>query len=592
MAYSSLSIRQLIKDINSNKYYLPAIQRKFVWGEEDICRLFNSIMQDYPIGTFLFWELTAKKASEYTFYEFLKNYHERDSKNQLVKYSFPFDIRGVLDGQQRISSMYIALQGVYCTKKKYAQVSNNNAYPERQMYVNLLNDDYEFKFLTNDSAQNSKNGYFYLVRNILNELEDSDADSDTIIDALIESDPSRSNLLIENRKQAKKIINRLLKKFDDNQLVSYFKIINKDLDDILDIFVRVNSGGTILSKSDLLFSTLVAHWEDGRDQIERLITDMNGEDSLFNFNTDFLMRTCLFLVDAPMNFKVQTFNPTNISKIKDNWDQIRKALIEAAALLREFGFNKKRLSSNYATTPLAYYLYKGGKVNVRTKQELRKLIVHSLLKQVYSGQADTALSSLRDGLRIKSGMGDTYILKDNEFDFSKYKHIKMSGGKKLTIDSDDIENFLEYKKGAFTFLLLSMLYPDLKLDQISFHQDHMHPYSRFKPTVLKELGIDSETIKQWEDMRDQVPNLQLLEGRENTVKQAIDLSQWVNDKVDDVTYYKNKNYILAEQSLELKDFEEFFSNRKELLRKKLHELFEINFTERSFEEKVDLLTNS
>lgn len=586
MAYSSLSIRQLITDINSNKYYLPAIQRKFVWGEDKICRLFNSIMQDYPIGTFLFWELTAQKANEYTFYEFLKNYHERDSKNQLVNYDFPFEIRGVLDGQQRISSMYIALQGVYCTKKKYAKSTNNSAYPERKMYINLLNEDYEFKFLTEKDAQNSKNGYFYLVRNILSELEDSDADSDNIVDELIETDPSRSDLLIENRRQAKKIINRLLNKFNDDQLVSYFKIINKDLDDILDIFVRVNSGGTILSKSDLLFSTLVAHWEDGRDQIEKLISDMNGEDGLFNFNTDFLMRTCLFLVDAPMNFKVQTFNSTNINKIKDNWDHIRKALIDAAAMLRGFGFNKKRLSSNYAATPLAYYLYKGGKVDSTTKRELRKLIVHSLLKQVYSGQADTALSGLRDGFRIKSDNGDEYILKNTSFNFSEYKHTRMSGGKKLTIDTTDIESFLEYKKGAFSFLLLSTLYPDLKLDQISFHQDHMHPHSKFKPSILKGVGIDGETIKQWQDMRDQVPNLQLLEGRENTVKQATDLSKWVNDKADDATYYRKRNYILDEQSLELADFEEFFSNRKQLLRKKLYELFDVTHIQESFEEAV------
>ena len=411
-------------------------------------------MQDYPIGTFLFWELTAQKARDYTFYEFLKNYHERDSKNQLVNNSFSSDIRGVLDGQQRISSMYIALQGVYCTRKKYAKTTNNSAYPERQMYINLLNEAYEFKFLTDKDAQSSKTGYFYLVRNILDELEYADANSDAIIDKLVENEPSRADLLRENRELVTKIIDQLINKFDDDQLVSYFQIINKDLDDILDIFVRVNSGGTILSKSDLMFSTLVAHWENGRGEIEKLISDMNGEDGLFNFNTDFLMRTCLFLVDAPMNFKVHTFNSTNINKIKDNWDQIRKALIDAAALLRDFGFNKKRLSSNYAATPLAYYLYKGGKVDSTTKPELRKLIVHSLLKQIYSGQADTALSGLRDGLRIKSDDGNAYILKAIKFDFSEYKNIRMSGGNKLTIDTMDIENFLEYKKGAFSFLLL------------------------------------------------------------------------------------------------------------------------------------------
>lgn len=586
MAYSSLSIRQLIKDINHNEYYLPDIQRKFVWGEGKICKLFNSIMQDYPIGTFLFWELTSQKARDYTFYEFLKNYHERDSKNQLVNYNFSSDIRGVLDGQQRISSMYIALQGVYCTKKKYAKTKNNSAYPERRMYINLLNEAYEFKFLTDEDAQNSKTGYFYLVRNILDELEYSNSNSDSIIDKLMEDEPSRADLLKENRELVTIIIDQLVNKFNDEQLVSYFKIVNKDLDDILDIFVRVNSGGTILSKSDLLFSTLVAHWHDGRDQIEKLISDMNGEDGLFNFNTDFLMRTCLFLVDAPMNFKVQTFNSTNIHKIKDNWDKIRVALVDAAVLLREFGFNKKRLSSNYAATPLAYYLYKGGKVDSTTKPELRKLIVHSLLKQVYSGQADTALRGLRNGLRQKSESDDTYVLKHMNFDFSEYKKTKLSGGKELTIDMTDIENFLEYKKGAFSFLLLSTLYPDLKLDQISFHQDHMHPHSKFKTSKLKEIGIDNETIKQWQDMRDQVPNLQLLEGRENTVKQATDLSKWVSDKADDSTYYRKRNYILDEQSLELKDFEDFFSNRKELLRKKLYELFDVTYIEELFEETL------
>ncbi|PKH69197.1 hypothetical protein CXF61_01360, partial [Psychrobacter sp. 4Dc] len=191
MAYSSMSIRQLIKGINSNEYYLPAIQRKFVWSEDKICRLFNSIMRDYPIGTFLFWELTAQKAHGYTFYEFLKNYHQRDSKNKIVNHSFSSDIHGVLDGQQRISSMYIALQGVYCTKKKYAKTKNDNAYPERQMYINLLDSNYEFKFLTEKDAQNSKSGYFYLVRNILDELDYGDASADSIIDNLIKTEPGR-----------------------------------------------------------------------------------------------------------------------------------------------------------------------------------------------------------------------------------------------------------------------------------------------------------------------------------------------------------------------------------------------------------------
>jgi len=567
MAYSNLSINKLIEDITDNKYYLPAIQRKFVWGEEDICTLFNSIMRDYPIGTFLFWDLSAEKANQYTFYEFLKSYHERDSKNELVRYKFTKEIRGVLDGQQRISSMYIALQGVYQTKRKYAKSANDMAYPERKFYMDLLGDenDYVFKFLSKNEAMPSGNEFYFPVRDIL--FKPGDADPYEILDELVGLDPDKKKTIDSNLNIARKKISRLLLKFNDPNLISYFRIADKELDDILDIFVRVNSGGTVLSKSDLLFSTLVAHWEDGRKQIEKLIADMNGEDMLFSFNTDFLMRTCLFLVDAPMNFKVKTFDKTNIEKIRANWDEISEALISAVKLLRKFGFNKTRLSSNYAATPVAYYLFKGGLVNKDTKHELRRLVTSSLLKQVYSGQADTALSGLREGLRVKADGSGKFVLRDESFSFDKFQHTKLSGGKRLTIDEQDIDDFLDHKKGAFSFLVLSILYPDLKLDQVSFHQDHMHPYSKFTGSKLKDAGLADIDTDGWLDMRDKIPNLQLLEGLENTQKQAENLSDWVKRK--DENDYRKRNYIPVEQSLKMADFESFYISRKAMLKESL-----------------------
>ena len=90
----------------------------------------------------------------------------------------------------------------------------------------------------------------------------------------------------------------------------------------------------------------------------------------------------------------------------------------------------------------------------------------------------------------------------------------------MTIDTDNIDEFLEFKKGPSAFLILSALYPDFKLDQIQFHQDHMHPHSKFKPAKLEALGLGEEVINEWLDMRDQLPNLQLLEGIENVQKQA------------------------------------------------------------------------
>ena len=57
MAYEKKSIRAILDDVNCRRVYLPAIQRKYVWGDNQIAKLMDSIMLGYPIGTFLFWKV-------------------------------------------------------------------------------------------------------------------------------------------------------------------------------------------------------------------------------------------------------------------------------------------------------------------------------------------------------------------------------------------------------------------------------------------------------------------------------------------------------------------------------------------------------
>ena len=57
MGYKTATILNIIEEINGRKMYLPAIQRKYVWKDSQITRLFDSIMLEYPIGTFLFWKV-------------------------------------------------------------------------------------------------------------------------------------------------------------------------------------------------------------------------------------------------------------------------------------------------------------------------------------------------------------------------------------------------------------------------------------------------------------------------------------------------------------------------------------------------------
>ena len=152
--YHEESIADVISRIDSNQIFLPALQRKFVWKTKQIESLFDSIMQGFPIGTFLFWELNNKKTiNDYVFYEFVDHYHERKSRNEQAILSGKKKIISILDGQQRLTSMNIALRGSYSYKIHRKHSSNPNAYPKRYLYLNLLprpdeDFEYEFKFLT------------------------------------------------------------------------------------------------------------------------------------------------------------------------------------------------------------------------------------------------------------------------------------------------------------------------------------------------------------------------------------------------------------------------------------------------------------
>ena len=122
-------------------------------------------------------------------------------------------------------------------------------------------------------------------------------------------------------------------------------------------------------------------------------------------------------------------------------------------------------------------------------------------------------------------------------------------------------------------MILSLLYPNLKYGQVKFHQDHIHPASFFTNSNLSSLGLSKEEIKQWQYMKDRLPNLQMLEGVENVSKNNTSFKEWINLKdingnllIGDKDLYKKNNYIDITVDEDIKGFKEFYNKRKEILR--------------------------
>lgn len=615
MAYKSKSILQIIKDIEGSKVFLPALQRKFVWGKSQIELLFDSLMRNYPIGTFLFWNLNRETANSYVFYEFLREYDQRNPYNKKKDGSFlnP-DIIGVLDGQQRLSSMYIGLQGSHTEKAPYMRWADDNAYRKSKLYLNVLSlpyrinseniienieeQNFEFKFLTEKESedwffrkirQQDENGvervdenymYWFKVGEVLS--WNTDPEFDIIIDSFINKckNQKQKKLINEKKRLIKKMLETLHKRLSTEQLINYFEIEKQDLEDILKIFIRVNSGGTQLNKTDLLFSTIVATWDNGRDEIEDLLRKINKKGDGFSFSNEFLMRSCLVLTDAPVLYKVNSFKSENVQKIKDEWSNIAKAIEQTVDLLVEFGFSQSLLTSQNATIIISYYLYKNGIVNDSSKLEIKKYLIHALLNGVYGSSQDQLIAFLRNHFRQSSKDENgkiTFKLKNNIFSFEELLKLEFPSRKSLYITELELDNFMSYRKGASSFFVLSLLYPNLKYKDVQFHQDHIHPASKFNPSVLSSFGLTQEEQDEWIKLRDMVPNLQLLEGRQNESKNATDFNIWLSKKdVSAQNHFKVSNYIPDDLSLDFKDFMNFFEERKIKIKEELKKVLAIN----------------
>lgn len=151
---------------------------------------------------------------------------------------------------------------------------------------------------------------------------------------------------------------------------------------------------------------------------------------------------------------------------------------------------------------------------------------------------------------------------------SNLNNVRFTGDRTLRYTEDEIDAMFDtYEIGAYTFMILSLLYPNLKYSQKGFHQDHMHPYSGFEEGKINGLVlpdgsmIDDATKEDWRRRRNTLANLQLLEGRENESKNDTPLVDWL--KADENS--ENAKYCPDDISYELSNFEEFMEKRQELM---------------------------
>ena len=571
------TVEDVLKRIYAKDYLMPAIQREFIWDANRIIQLFDSLLRGYPLGSFLFWDVTPERAADYVFYGFLTDYHERDRPYaERTRVPPGGGTIAILDGQQRLTSLNIGLYGSHAPRRS-GRGNWADPYPVKHLYLNLVDDPpeeelgllYDLRFLTKaevTGVQDAADKWF-LVGDILR-LDD---------DPVGYMDVVEGRGILDVREGVRRLVD-LYKAIRKTPVMNYYLVEDQDPDRVLEIFIRVNSGGQPLGKSDLLLSMATNQWstEPGaREEVRNLVSELNSRG--FNFNKDFVLKSALMVVGADVRFQVSSITRGNIRKIETEWSTIRAVLLLAADILKQAGYSANTLTANNAAIVVAYYLSRLTPSQLSSYLESshtaadRDLVVgwvtRSLLKQgVWGSGVDTLLT------RVRAAIDQADVSKG--FPVIEIEAAMTSLGKVLSFEEAEIESLLHLEYGGpRTFALLATLYPGLDLSK-EFHEDHVYPRAIFNTKSLKGRGIPEDLIPAYLDAYNRLPNLQLLSGQRNNEKLAMSPADWVSQHFHSDA--KRETYLAENDldglSLELANFLTFVDERGHRMRERLNEL--------------------
>ncbi len=581
MAFQTpITIKDALKRIHDRDYALPAIQREFVWSQEQICALFDSLMRGYPIGAFLFWEVKKKSLRKHNWYEFITHYHQKDDPHchELTIADRSRNITAVLDGQQRLTALNIGIYGSYAEKLPRLWWNNPIAFPRRHLYLKLTekaNDDEsgsEFLFRMMPKKEVANDPSWFRVKEILK------------FQNTREIHRHLQPLGLADHPLAFDHLDRLREVIYSDSVISFYQEKDQNLDKVLDIFIRTNSGGTQLSYSDLLMSVTVAAWKgkgrDAREDIHGLVDDLNEIGGQFRFTKDMVLKAGLLISNLPdIRFKVTNFNRDNMRTVEQNWDLISESLTMAVRLISSFGFSGRNFSNQNAVMIIAYYLSRRSDRNRfleavagrEDRSAIRRWLMTVLVKRGLWAGTDALLVRARTAIVEHCGAGF-------DGDAVSSAMARATGGMAFT--DEEIEDLADTSFGDWSaYSLLSLLFDHINTAENSFQIDHIVPRAQATPARMGRAGLGEDDREYISERINLLPNLQLLSGPENKSKSTMLPYQWIKSSkafTDD----RDRDSYAREQELgdwrvlpeNLSGFRDFYDARRQRIVERLRQL--------------------
>ena len=529
-----MDIRQIIDKIDDSQLFVPAFQREYVWKRPDVKALFSSLINRYPTGTLLTWETTAPPE--------LKGAKKYSPEMGAVKL--------ILDGQQRITSIYMIMTGQLPPYYQAEEIKSS----VMGLHVNLLT--LELEYYKKQAMENNPL-WVDLTHIFSGEIRARDVRKDYFKDE--ERDGAIEDKIDDNFEAIRAIATR---EFPE-QIIP----VTANIKEAIDIFYIVNASGVNLTDAELALAQICGYWPEARDTFKAKLADL--EEQGFEFKLDFVVYVLLAVLYYQGSDLKRLHSADNDERIRTAWDRLKNEVLDYVVnILRTHAYvdHNAEINSVFALIPIIAHVF--GKPDGKlTDTEIKKTIkwfYYSQLRQRYVSQTQQRLDK------------DLGIVRNSEVPFDELLGV-IQAERSLEVTPDE---FVGRDVRHPLFSLMRWLFKSKDAvclgsgvglrknmgSRYELEKDHIFPYS-----ALRDNGYPVENRFKYA-LAQEITNRAILTQTENRSKSATAAYDYLAAVVARFPVSLDKQCIPDSPELwQLDRFEDFLQARREILAREMNQ---------------------
>ncbi len=537
----SYTINNILDKIDDNQIFVPAFQREYVWKKDDAKELIDSLIKNYPFGTMLTWDTNTPPK--------LKGKHEYDPRQGAVKI--------ILDGQQRITTLYILIRGNIPPYYKEDEIANEI----RGLYVNIL--DLELSYYKRTIMEKSP-VWINITKIFKREIDFLD---------IIEGYRKQNQGDVENfqRKISDNFMN--IQNIPNKLFAEQVIPITATTNEAIDIFYKVNDGGIKLTDAELALAQISGYWPEARDLFKSKLDELSANG--FKLELDHIIYAllgCLYQIGSNMK---QLHSSHNLEEIKKVWTILDKEILDYIFNIlktRAFVDHRKEINSIYAIIPLIVFRFLKG--SNWTEDEIKKAVKWFYYSQIRNRYVSQLPQKLDYDLRIVKNSKQPFedllsvIEKDsrleispNEFERANIRHPLWSMMK------------FYFKSQNAICLTTGMAIRQNMGKKYQLEWDHIFPWSK-----LRDNGYSQENYSKYQ-LAQEITNRAILTQVANRKKSDQPAKDYLNEVKSKFPKALKLQVIPEEEShWDFSSYEDFLELRRKMLANDLNQFLR-NFSD-------------